>query len=1009
MRRLLQSAVSNPVAILLLLLIAGIGGMYALLHLPVSLFPALDVPVVNVICHYPGAGAEDTEQLITRPIEGRIRSIAGVQRVSSQTIAGVSQVTAEFEWGTSLANARQSVQAELSNLQTDLPPEVVPHIENIGTTLQEVAGYSVSGGANLGDLRSIIQNDIAGRLMEVEGVSRVSVLGGDEPAFIVNLRPDALARLHLTIADITAALAKNNLVASADFIERGSKEYFIRGQSKLQTIDDVRMVPVLTGGRRTVLLQDVASVRAGRMPRHYEIHSDGAEAVAFFISKQPQANAIDIVRGVDRKLDELKPLLPPGARISKFYDQSDIILLARNSLVHDLIVGAVLAAAVLFFFMGTARATLITAASIPLTLLATLALMLAFGQTFNVITLAALTLAVGMVVDDAIVVADSIIRHFQKGKQKEAAAVDGAAEIAGPDISGTLTTVAAFAPLLLIGGLAGLFIRPFGLVISLALLASLLISLTFVPTMFGWIGTSAEIGGGRMLRRVDGSLQRVLDFSFHHRRTILAGWLAALGLTFLAALLGPLKVLPSIDEGAMLIEYVMPPGTSLAESNRVGNILEQIALGQPDVVTVYRRTGTPESAVQLEAVNRGELLIKLTPLPTRKRSLDQLMEKLRQQYSQIPGVAFLYHQPTQEKMDESLSGLPALFGVTVFGADLNELISVASRVEEIMHKDPSIKSIVNNTKFTSPQIIVRPDYLELARVGLAPEEVFEDIKAARFGVLATTIVNERRQQQVLVSMSEPGEATLQWLESLPILTRSGKTVPLNRIADVRVEYVPGVITHLNGQREVTVMAEVDGSIPQAVHRLQREFEPLDLPNGYSIAFTGQYETIMRTARDFALIGLAALLLIYLIMSLQFKSWVEPLLILFMAPIALVGAIVALAISRVGLDISVDMGILTLIGIAVNNAIVLVDYANREAASGKAMKEALRSAASIRLRPILMTATTTIFALLPVAINPAVGSRIFQPFAITLIGGLLSATAATLILLPLLVSLTRRDS
>jgi CzcA family heavy metal efflux pump len=1003
MRKFIQMSIANPIGVILFVTIAVWGGVFALIHLPVGLFPGLDLPVVNVISHYPGAAAEDMELLITRPIEDRIRTILGVRRVSSTSIEGISQITAEFDWGTRLTDAGQLVQAELSSVQGSLPAGVTPRLENIGTTLQEVAGYVVYGAGSPIDLRTTVQLDLASRLMSVAGVSRVEVLGGDEPAFIVQLRPEALSRAHLTINDVTVALARRNKAAAADFIDRGSREYLIRSDSRLQTVEDVLAVPVVADGAGSVLLKDIATVRSGRVPRHYQVNGNGLTAVAFIVSKQPNASTIDVVRGIDRQLAGFKTLLPSGAQIRKFYDQADIVTEARNSLLHDLIIGAILAAAVLFFLMGTLRSTLIVTATIPITLLATLAMMQAFGQTLNVITLSALTLAVGMVVDDAIVVAENVVRHLQSGENRQVASLAGGIEIAGPDASGTFTTVAAFAPLLFLGGIAGLFVRPFGLVVSIALLASLTISLTFVPMMFARIGRTGRrhAMGARLLNRFNGALQRVLRLAFAHRGLTVMLSILTLALGGLSAWLGPVSVLPPIDEGAILIEYIMPPGTSLHESDRVGGILERQAMSQEDVATVYRRTGSPEGGFNIEGVNRGELTIKLTPRTVRTRTTRQIMESLRRRYRNFPGVVFLYHQPTQEKMDESLSGLPAIFGVTIFGPDMNELAALAVRAEKIMAKDPAMADIINNTKITSPQIIVRPDPVELARCGISPGDVFETIKAGRFGVPATTIIRQRQPVQVLVKTDRPSDDTLDWLEGLAVATASGQMVPLRRVASIRITHLPATVTRLNGQREVTILAEVNGSIPAAVERLRHKFSAISLPDGYSIAFTGQYQVMKRTVLDFALVGLAAVVLIYLIMAMRFRSFFQPLIILVTIPVALVGAIVLLVVTRVGLDVSVGMGTLTLVGIAVNNAIVLLDYANQQVDAGRTVSDSLQSAVAVRLRPILMTALTTIFALLPVAVNPAVGSRIFQPFAVTVIGGMLSSTAATLVLIPVL--------
>jgi len=1006
MRGLLRAIIANPVAVIILALLAGLGGMYAVTHLPVGLFPGLDVPVVNVISHYPGAAAEDMELLVTRPIEDRIRTIPGVRRVASTSTQDVSQITVEFDWGTRLSDARQLVQAEVSAVQRDLPQGVTPRLENIGTTLQEVAGYVVYGAGDPVNLRSTIHLDVASRLMGVQGVSRVEVLGGEEPAFIVTLSPDELERQHLTVNNVTAAIARQNLASVADYLERGSREYLIRGDARLKTIQDVQAVPVVSGGQRSVLLGQIASVREGRAPRHYEVRGNGVPAVAFTVSKQPDASTVRVVPDVDRQIQELKHLLPAGTEIRKFYDQSDIIIEARDSLWDNLLVGAALVVAVLYFFMGALRATLIVAGTIPLTLLATLAIMQVFGLTLNVVTLSALTLVVGMVVDDAIVVADSIFRHVQSGASAAQASVEGTAQIAAADASGTFTTVAVFLPLLVVGGIAGLFTRPFGFVISMALLVSLAASLSFVPVLFRWVGgktPGARAVGSRTLEHINRSLQRALRFAFAHRPWVLSAAAASLALGGVAAWLGPVNVLPAIDEGALLIEYIMPPGTSLVESDRIGQILEGRALAEPDVSDVYRRTGSPEAGIQIEGVDKGELTIKLKPRSARTRTLAQVMANLRADYEKVPGIVCLYRQPTLEKMDESLQGLPAVFGVTVFGSESSELVSLAAQLEQIMVQDPALGNVVNNTKIKTPQILITPDPAELARCGLTSDDVFKTVKAARFGVEATTVVRQREQVHVLVKLESPPEPTVAWLKSLPVTTADGQVVPLSRLADVHIAHLPAAVTRLNGSRQVTVLAEVEGSIPAVVDRLRQKFAAVGLPAGYSIAFTGQYEVLQKTIMDFVLVSCAAAVLVYLIMVMQFRAWFQPLVILVTIPFSLVGAIIMLAVTRVGLDVSVGMGALTLIGIAVNNAIILLDYANRQVTAGRTIREALGEAVSVRLRPVLMTAATTIFALVPVAVNPAVGSRIFQPFAVTVIGGLLSATAATLLLVPTLAT------
>ncbi|VAX33633.1 Cobalt-zinc-cadmium resistance protein CzcA; Cation efflux system protein CusA, partial [hydrothermal vent metagenome] len=444
-------------------------------------------------------------------------------------------------------------------------------------------------------------------------------------------------------------------------------------------------------------------------------------------------------------------------------------------------------------------------------------------------------------------------------------------------------------------------------------------------------------------------------------------------------------------------------GTALTESNRIGDALERIALSDTDVTCVYRRTGSPAQGYQIEGVNMGEIMIKLKPKNRRKRSVVEIMDALKREYGRFGGMVFLYHQPTQEKIDESFSGLSALFGVTIYGTDTNRLASLSNEVERIMAEEPVVSNIINNTKVKASGIVVRIKYPQLARYGVSSVDVLNTLRAAELGVEATRIVRQRENVGVLVRIDLDKPHDIDSIRKLPVPSGSGNIIPLDRVADFRIVQTPSSITRLNGQREVTLVSEVEGSIPALVSRLKERFRSINLPEGYSIDFTGQYKSLMRTAMDMVFVVLGAIALIYLIMAMQFRSLLQPLVILITIPLSMVGAFTGLFISRHGLDVSVGMGIVTLVGISVNNAIVLLDYSNRRVADGETVMEALLSAASVRLRPILMTALTTIFALIPTAVGTTVGSNIFQPFAVTVIGGLVSGTISTLIVVPVLTT------
>lgn len=626
-----------------------------------------------------------------------------------------------------------------------------------------------------------------------------------------------------------------------------------------------------------------------------------------------------------------------------------------------------------------------------------------FGLGFNMITMTALAIAVGMIVDDAIVVAENIFRHAEITKDPIGASINGAAEIAGPDATGTFTTVAAFLPLLVVTGIAAIFLKPFGLTVTTALVISLLLSLTVVPLLFSKSRSAAiqkeEFMGNKVLHSIDNLLQAVLRFSFRHKLVIIGIALVSLLASGLIAFLGKASILPPIDEGALLIEYILPPGTSLKESNRIGDILDKIALADPDVSCVYRRTGSPESGYQVEGVNRGELFIKLKPKEKRIHSAWEIMSELKKAYSRIPGCVFLYHQPTQEKMDESFSGLPALFGVTIYGSDIKKLTSLAAKIEDLLLKDPAISNVINNTKVSSMEINVRLNYRRLCLYGLEPADVLSLLQAAHIGVETTRIIRQKEEIPVIVRLKTKDKLMIKSIKELPIILPSGGIVPLKDVADICINRTPATITHLNGHREVTLIAEVEGNIPEVVKGLRQKFRGIKLPQGYQIEFSGQYHILIETAKELLMAVLCAIVLIYFIMTMQFGSWIQPLVILITIPLSVVGAVIGLFVTGQGLNLSVGMGMITLVGIAVNNAIVLIDYVNRHRNSGDDIEKALLLAVSVRLRPILLTTSTTIAALLPTAIVTSTGSRIFQPFSIAVIGGLLTAIFATLVIIP----------
>ncbi len=1044
MRHIIKIFIKNPAAIVIMIMAITVSGIYCYMNMPVDLFPNLNIPVINIICHYPGASPEDIETLISRPIENAIQTIPGIKRVASTSIQGISQVTAQFNWKTSINDARQMVQTKLAGLAGELPAGIVPSLENIGTTLKEVCGYVVYGGSDPLMLGKIARHDLKGRLMAIPGVSSVEVLGGDRQAFYVKIKPKILLSLHLSIKDIVSILKKHNIFAVTGYFDRFGREYLIRGDARLKDLDDIKNLAIKNNGEKSILFKDVAKIIKAYIPKHYTIRGNRFPAVAIIIKKQAGASTIRVASEVKQALYRFADIFPAGTQIKKFYDQSEIIKESQNEIIKDLIAGALLAIIVIYFFLGSFLPTLIVALTIPITFFATIAIMKWFGMSLNVITMTGLSLAVGMIVDDAIVITENICRHAELNKKNtpfinlsENAAIEGTLEIAGADASGTFTTIAAFLPLIMMTGIAALFMRPFAITIGSALFISLILSLTLVPSLFGRmrspVNTQRDYLGTKTLALLDSLIQKALKFSFSHKNHIIGlSLILIITAVFLAIFTGNnrISLLPPIDEGAILIEYTMPPGTSLAESNKTGDQIDRIALANTDVSCVYRRTGSPEKGYQIEGVNKGEILIKLKPKKMRKKSISKIIADFKKSCSKIKGTVFLFHQPTQEKIDESFSGLPAVFGVTIYGTNMNKLVSLAGKVEDILSKEPDVSNIVNNTEIEIPQVNVKINHPLLALYKVDAANVLTTLKAVRSGVEATEIIKQKENIKVIVKLDfnvchnigsieqthkghdimprlphdiDSRTFNIDTIKKLPIQTKDGKWITLERIADISINHAPAAITRLNGQREITLLAEINGSIPSVVRKLKRQFKSIKLPKGYTIDFTGQYHIIIKMVFEMIFAVLSAMVLIYLIMAMQFNSWLQPFIILMTIPLSLAYALIGLAITGQGLNISAGMGAMTLTGIAVNNAIMLMDFVNKELSYGKNINDALLSAVSIRLRPILITSLTTIAALLPAAIGSSTGSQLFQSFAITIISGLAGGMTATLIIIPSIMS------
>ena len=999
--------VKRPVLSLILLLFIVFGGIFSYISFPVNIFPRLSFPVFNIITHYPGVSPRNMELMVTNPIESAMLSIQGVRRVSSSSAEGFSQVTVEFGWGTSHQEARSLVLTALSKAEHQLPEGVKPVLEDIGSAMQEMMGISlIIHGTSPQKARIFAEKSLVPGLQALKGVAHVSVIGGQKPAFMVEMDPQAMARYGTSLQDILQAIRDNNLLSNGGFMERFHRDFFIRGINLTPSIEELRRIIVKNPGHNPVTLSMVARVHKGTKPKRYVARADGKDAVILTIIKQRRASTLAVSRRVRAFLK--KASLPSGLEMKTWYDQAELIGMAAHTVRTNLLFGGLMAALVLFYFLRNLSATLLVFVSIPLSMMLAFIFMKWWGLSLNLMTLNGLTVALGMLVDNAIVVMENIFQHREQGEEIFASVVQGTREMVIPILTSTLTTVIVFLPLAFFHGPAGLFFRPFGMTVALTLLASFIIASTLVPGLAPRaIKVMKEPPSLPLLARFMKLNARALSRTKRHPGKILAG--AFIALFILAgglALLNRFAFLPPVDEGAMLISLVMPPGTSLRETAQMGERVEGMLRKDPNVTTTYLRIGSAEGTFQVEPANEGEIVAKLKPQNKRKERIEEIIDRWRRRLAKIKGVLFFINQPTSEKMEESFSGLPALFGLTIMGQKEGKLLDLANKAEQLMSQTPGITGVNNPYKIKVPEIDITLNR-DKASFYKVDGESFSQTVEALYGIVPVRLTKEQVTIPIWVRYPPEFRQTLEAIEDLPLVEKDGAMVPLSAIAKIQEGEAPPMITHINGTREVTLTADVGGNIFSTARKVEERVKRI-LPKGYRAMVIGQYRDLVNTALVFLISLMAAVILVYLILVVQFQEAKIPIVIMTTVPLSFIGALVGLLVTRESVDVSAMVGVLMLVGTVVNNAIVLVDTVKRYREEGMELATALQEATRSRTRPILMTTLTTVLALLPAAINHGPGSEIQRPLAVVVIGGLTLSTLLTLNVVPAFYYMLSRE-
>jgi len=974
-------------------------GLYAFHEIPVEVLPRFNFPQISVITHGPGATASELETEIVWPIEGQILALPNLVSVRSKMGNGTVETDVRFQQGTDAQLDLQAVNGAIDRARGQLPPAVEPFAEIMGNAINEVADYTAQIPADVAPAevqRDVLAN-IAPALRALPGVQLVEVYGAGDEALWIQPNLAALHRFRVPITAIVQAVQNQVLLKPGGYVTAGHQDVFIEARNLPTHIAELEQIPV-AGPNGPIPLGNLARIIRAPVPTHNAVSLDGRPSVALTVFKQSNASTVPVTRAVQATLDGTLSQLPAGVHWVRTYSQGHVVHIVGADLGRNLLIGGALAVALLFWVLGAGHGIWMLALSIPLSLLLGIAGLQLAGQTLNLMTLGALTVAIGMLADDAIIVLESIYRCWEEGDAHWPGIWRGVKTIGVPAITGTLTNVSVFIPLLFVGGLAGLFFIPFALAVTLALLASLVVSLTLIPLALGFLNARPRrepTFGGKMLERLRRVNERLFNLVERGPRLSLLITFALLLLSLLGMVLVTVTFLPLPNEGVLLESFSLAPGTSLHDTESAVETMTRRLLADPAVSHVEARIGSSSSTAYTEPAYAGEIQIALKPSVS-VNSLNRLAARTQKE-SQLPGVQLSTDTPTIERLGESLSGLPQPFAVRLFGNDIAELRALSEEIAARLRSIHGLSGVFNNDAYPVTQLQLIPNTVALAAHHVTPADMYSQIQPLLAGGVVAEVPEGNVPLNLYVRLADAPEKTPRELGAVPIHTEDW--TPLNQLAKLKLVTTPNQLLHVDSARALEVLATPTGL--SAISTAHRALANLPLPGGYRIAFAGLYPELERAALGLGAAGVAAFVLMIGILILQFDGLLVPGILLLEVPLALMGGAIALIVSRVGLNAVGLIGFLTLIGIGVRHAIVLLDRIRRNEAAGMPLEEAVREGIHVRFRPIVLTAATAALGMLPTALGWGQGAAPEQGLAVVILGGVIWSAIRSTNLIPAL--------
>ncbi|MBA3317308.1 MAG: efflux RND transporter permease subunit [Gemmatimonadales bacterium] len=1014
LNNLIAWSLRNRVLVLAAAALLLVTGGWTAARMPVDVFPDLTAPTVTVLTEAHGMAPEEVEALVSFPIETAVNGATGVRRVRSSTAQGISVVWVEFDWGTDIFRARQIVSEKLQTVATGLPVGIsAPVLAPVSSVMGEIMMIGLSGTRPAQELRTVADWTIRRRLLAVPGVAQVIPIGGEVKQYQVVADPARMLATGVTLDEVLRAAGGSNENASGGvYMDRG-QEYVIRGIGRVQRVEEIGQTVVAVRGGVPVLLSQVAEVVVGAAPKFGEGSVNAKPGVVLAVQKQPGANTLELTRLIEAELASIQRTLPRGMIVhSELFRQASFITVAIDNVIEALRDGAILVVVILFLFLWNFRTTAISILAIPLSLVVAIFAMKLLGITINTMTLGGMAIAIGALVDDAIIDVENVFRrlkenhHLPEAERRPALQVvyDASREIRASIVNATLIIIVVFLPLFFLGGVEGRLLRPLGFAYVVSILASLLVAVTVTPVLCAYLLPKAravlEEQESRLVLWLKARYGRILHWVLGRPKQVLAGAAAALVAAVACVPLLGSSFLPEFNEGALTVSVVTVPGTSLQESDAIGRRVEQILLADAGVENTDRRQGRAELDEHAQGVNAAEIDVTLKEDVDKER----LFGDLRQEFSAIPGTNVTIGQPIGHRIDHMLSGTRANIAVKIFGPDLYELRQVGARVRDAMQAVPGVADLQLEQQMDVPQLQIRADRGAMARYGMTVGQLAEAIDVAFNGEVVSQVLEEGRSYDLVVRFPPALRANADAISGVMFDTPTGQKVPLSQLATITVARGPNTISRENVQRKIVVQANVSGrDLGSTVAAIQRVVaERVTLPAGYHVVYGGQFESQGEATRVLGVLSLLSLAAIFLILYAEFRSTRTAALVMANLPLALIGGVAAVLLTGGVVSIASLVGFVTLFGIATRNGILLVAHYRQLLAEGAPFREAVVRGSLERLSPILMTALTAGLALIPLALGGGEpGNELQTPMAIVILGGLLSATALNMLVLPAL--------